>query len=82
MRDPSSILLRSTLTDDLAVRDAAKRMNIRPVGSLGIVVRAYNNQLIEIEEAEALLRKLHERSSLFVTSAVVELALRQLQSAQ
>jgi len=30
------------LTDDLAVRDAAKQLNIAPIGSLGVVVKAYH----------------------------------------
>jgi len=46
------------LTDDLAVREAAKSLNLTPVGSLGIVVRAYlrtaMNSVIEFLLATAL----------------------------
>ena len=31
------------LTDDLAVHEAAKSLQITPVGSLGIVIKAYEN---------------------------------------
>lgn len=66
------------LTDDLAVRDAAKRLQITPVGTLGVIVRAFHSQLISIEAAEQMLHRLHSDSSLFVTAAIIELAVQQL----
>lgn len=66
------------LTDDLAVRDTAKRLQIRPVGSLGIVVRGYREGHLTRSEAEQTLVALHEESSLFVTQAIVEIAMGQL----
>ncbi len=66
------------LTDDLAVREAAKRLNLIPVGSLGIVVRAYRVGHISQAEAEHHIIELHDVSSLFVTRAIVDLAIEQL----
>jgi len=66
------------LTDDLAVRDAAKRMGVTPVGSLGVVVKAYRSGLISLEEAGQKIKELYEVSSLFVTRAIVEIAIEQL----
>jgi len=66
------------LTDDMAVRDAAKRLQIRPVGSLGIVVRGYREGHLTRSEAGQTLVALHEESSLFVTQAIVEIAMGQL----
>lgn len=66
------------LTDDLAVREAAKRLSLTPVGSLGIVVRAYRVGLISLAEAERRIVELYDVSSLFVTRAIVELAIEQL----
>ena len=66
------------LTDDLAVRDATKRLQIRPVGSLGIVVRGYREGHLTRSEAEQTLVALYEESSLFVTQAIVEIAIEQL----
>lgn len=66
------------LTDDLTVRDAAKRLQIRPIGSLGIVVKGYKEGLLARSEAEQTLMALYEKSSLFVTPAIVEIALKQL----
>ena len=66
------------LTDDLAVRDVAKRIGITPVGSLGVVVRAYYLGEISIGDAELSLASLYDVSSLFVTRAIVDAAVQQL----
>lgn len=66
------------LTDDLAVRDAAKRLGLTPVGSLGIIVRAYRLGYIALIEAERHITALYDTSSLFVTRTIVELAIEQL----
>lgn len=66
------------LTDDLSVRDAVKELGGTPVGSLGIIVRAYRVGQTTLQEAERLLHALHRSSTLFVTEAIVELAVEQL----
>jgi len=66
------------LTDDLAVRDAANLLNIIPVGSLGIVVKAYKSEQISLSEAERIINALYDISSLFVTRAIVEIAIKEL----
>lgn len=66
------------LTDDLAVREAARRLNLIPVGSLGIVVRAYRLGRIWLADAERYITDLYILSSLFVIRAIVELAIEQL----
>lgn len=68
------------LTDDLAVREAAKRLERTPVGSLGIIVKAFREQLISYTDAESFLQRLYDTSSLFVTRAIVELALERLRA--
>lgn len=66
------------LTDDLAVRDAARQLGLTAVGSLGVIVRAYRLGRMSLAEAEGRLRDLHHNSTLFVTQAVVDLAIREL----
>ena len=66
------------LTDDLAVRETVKGLNLIPVGSLGIAVRAYRMGHISLAEAEHHIIELYDVSSLFVTRAIVELAIEQL----
>lgn len=66
------------LTDDLAVRESAQHLQLTPVGSLGVVVRAYRMGHISLSEAEHHIAALYETSSLFVTRTIVELAIEQL----
>ena len=66
------------LTDDMAVRDAARRLNLVPVGSLGIIVTAYKREDISLNDAERYIANLYDVSSLFVTREIVDLAIEQL----
>ncbi|MBU4273259.1 MAG: hypothetical protein KKA28_15475 [Planctomycetes bacterium] len=66
------------LADDLAAREAAQRQGIRPVGSLGIVVRAFHTGRISLAEAEECIHRLYHISSLFVTQAIADLAIERL----
>jgi predicted nucleic acid-binding protein len=68
------------LTDDLSVREAAKQLSLTPVGSLGIVVRAYRVGHISLADAERYLNALYDISSLFVTRVIVDLAIEQLRA--
>jgi predicted nucleic acid-binding protein len=68
------------LTDDLSVREAAKQLSLTPVGSLGIVVRAYRIGHISLADAERYLNALYDTSSLFVTRVIVDLAIEQLRT--
>lgn len=70
--------LSLVLTDDLAVREAAFRLGLTPVGSLGVIARAFLVGRLEREEAEARLEDLYSVSSLFVTRAIVDLAVERL----
>ncbi len=62
----------------LAVRQAAKSQELVPVGSLGIVVKAYRLEYLSLSEAQRLVTDLYDVSTLFVTRAIVELAIEQL----
>jgi predicted nucleic acid-binding protein len=66
------------VTDDLAARDAARKLQVTPVGSLGVVVRAYYRGMISLPDAEQALNDLFSISSLFVTKTIVDLAMQQL----
>ena len=66
------------LTDDLAVRKAAKRLKFTPVGSLGVVVKAHQLGCISLADAKQHITALYDVSSLFVARAIVELAIEQL----
>lgn len=68
------------LTDDLAVREKAKSLNVIPVGSLGVIARACNLGKISITDAQSYITALYEVSSLFVTKAIVEIAIGNLKN--
>jgi predicted nucleic acid-binding protein len=75
----SKLEVEVLVTDDLAVRQAAKALGLTPIGSLGVIVKAHHMGRITREEAEIHLRRLAAVSSLFVTPAIVELAIERLQ---
>jgi len=66
------------LTDDLAVREAAKKLNITPIGSLGVVIKSFKENIISLPQAEKYIMNLYEISSLYVTKTIVELVLEKL----
>jgi len=72
--------ISTLLTDDLAVRDAARRLNLVPVGSLGIVVIAYKRKDISLPDAERYIADLYDVSSLFVTRDIADMAIEQLRT--
>jgi predicted nucleic acid-binding protein len=74
----SKLAVPVLLTDDLAVRRAAKVLGLTPVGSLGVIAKAHQMGRIAIDAAERHLRELYTVSSLFVTQAIVDLAIEQL----
>ena len=73
----ATLQVHLVLSDDLAVR-AATRLNVTPVGSLGIVARAHRRGQLSLAEAERCMTDLASVSSLFVTPIIVELAIEQL----
>lgn len=72
--------VRTILTDDMAAREAAKRLALTPVGSLGVVIRAYRCGQLNLAEAEIVIADLCDVSSLFVTRSIVEMAIEQLRA--
>lgn len=68
------------LTDDLAAREAARRLGVQPVGSLGVIVRAFHTGRLSLIDAERILAELHSVSTLFVTPALIDMAIEQLRS--
>ena len=70
--------ISTLLTDDLSVREVAKSLKLTPVGSLGVVIRAYKRDFLSLSQAESHLIQLYETSSLFVTRTIIEVAIEQL----
>jgi predicted nucleic acid-binding protein len=66
------------LTDDLIVREAAQHLNITPIGSLGVLVKAYHLGHIVLADVERYITDLYDVSSLFVTRTIIELVIESL----
>lgn len=66
------------LTDDLDLREAAHHAGVRPVGTVGLLVRAATDGVLSAAEGVAALDALWARSSLFLTRPLVEEAKRAL----
>lgn len=66
------------LSDDLDVKDILKSMGIQPVGSIGILLRAYREKIISYDDAAKALEDLLEISSLYVTSKLIQNAKKAL----
>jgi len=60
------------LTDDLDVRDILKSQDKQPIGSIGLLLRAYRERVISYNEAVEALENLLEISSLYVTSRLIQ----------
>lgn len=66
------------LTDDLEARIISKKFSLKPVGSIGIILRAYRRNIIPYEEAISKLKLLLKESSLFITPDIVNIAIDEL----
>ncbi len=66
------------LTDDLSTREAAKGLDIRPVGTIGVITRNFRDGKIGQETAIGALEKIHRESSLFITSELVNYAIGEI----
>lgn len=70
------------LTDDLNAGEVAQALEIKPVGTLGIIMRGYREKIISQKEAIELLNKLHKESSLFITSELINYAIKEVKRAE
>ncbi len=66
------------LTDDLDARNACENLGIKVHGSIGIIAYAFHNKWLSRKKAEESLIQLYRKSSLFVTFAIIEKAIKEL----
>lgn len=60
------------LTDDLNIREVAKSLGIKVVGTIGILLKAFKEKIISKNIVISSLEDLHKKSSLFITKKIVE----------
>ena len=66
------------LTDDLTAREAAIELELKPVGSVGIIVRCFREKTITSRRAIDSLRLLQAKSSLFITTELINYAVAEV----
>ena len=66
------------LTDDLDARCACESLKIEVHGTVGIIAYAYHRKWLTLKMAEESLVLLYRKSSLFITSAIIERAIAKL----
>ncbi|GBC98812.1 hypothetical protein HRbin17_01327 [bacterium HR17] len=67
------------LTDDLEARRAAKFLGMEPHGSVGIIALAYHEGKLTMPQTKEALYALLNKSTLFLTPAIVEQAIQLLE---
>ncbi len=73
-----SMHINLLLTDDLTAREVAMQLEIKPVGTVGIITRAFREGVITQKKTTELLHLLHKNSSLFITSELINHAINEI----
>jgi len=63
---------RIFLTDDLEARNVSKELGIKTHGTVGIILRAFKEKIIDKSKAIEKIKSLHSSSSLFITSDLID----------
>jgi len=66
------------LTDDLSARDVAKDLGIKAVGTVGVITRCFRDNLINQKKAIETLKLLQKKSSLFITSVLINYSIKEI----
>jgi predicted nucleic acid-binding protein len=60
------------LTDDLDARNVAIKYNLQVHGTIGIILRAFREKIIDKKIAIEKVNELHAKSSLFITKDLID----------
>jgi len=61
------------LTDDLDLREISKKVNILPIGTIGILLRAFRKGFCNMKQLYSILDRLYKESSLYITDDLIVL---------
>jgi predicted nucleic acid-binding protein len=73
-----SLLNPLVLLDDEVARVEARRLNLQPCGTLGIIVRAHRGGLLSLTQAELLVREIAARPDLWIATRLCDQVLASL----
>lgn len=66
------------LTDDLDARTVARNYNLEVHGTIGVILRAFKEDVIDKQEAVNKILELYTKSSLFITKDIVSYILSEI----
>ena len=67
------------LTDDLEAREVARKYGLKVHGSIGIVLRAFKDKLIDKNMALNKIKSLRDNSSLYITKDLIDYILNEIE---
>ena len=70
--------IRLFLTDDLSARIIAKEFRLEVHGTIGIILRAFRLSLITEKRTIGLIQDLHKKSSIFITTDLVNYVTKEI----
>ncbi|MEK6924648.1 MAG: hypothetical protein AABW71_00235 [Nanoarchaeota archaeon] len=68
------------LTDDLEARETAKKYKLEVHGTVGIILRAFKEKIIDRKTAITRINDLHEKSTLFITKDLIKNIIEAIES--
>jgi len=68
------------LLDDLLARDHARRMGLKVKGTLGVIVAAYRQRLVNLQEVELIFHAIQNREDIWINDKLIERVWDQLSS--
>ncbi|MDI6735366.1 MAG: hypothetical protein QME42_04085 [bacterium] len=67
------------LIDNWHAREAARKVNLKIKGSVGIIVEAYRRRYLTMDEFELLIKEIENRPELWISDEICDYILRQVE---
>lgn len=64
--------------DDMSAREQAKAFGLKVKGTLGIIVEAYRNELLSIDEVRIIFETIMKRNDIWIAEALCQNILARL----
>ena len=66
-------------TDDLEAREVSRGYHVKVHGTVGLILRAFREKVIDKKEAVEKIKELQSKSSLFITKDLIEEAVKAIE---
>jgi predicted nucleic acid-binding protein len=74
----NNLKINTILSDDLTFRKYVITLKKIPVGTIGILIKAYTNKLLSKEDLKFVIKKLFDNSSLFLSDIFKDYILKKI----